>query len=188
MNAAPSSRLIAIFIACVPALTKAEEATKTPPQAAANPAPKSVRKPNEITARTAVYARIIIPVDKPAEGKQSVDPWIAKQLADQGKTHVAAASDWVRLNEPDGDKEYTTIWNGHLGDKPWGCPAWGQVSKRTPDGMVKVKLDGFLPVVPSVKGATLAAKPGSTAIAEIEKGLAYVALRIGPPEEVPAPK
>ncbi len=187
MNPAKLTVALAICMASVPILMKAEDAKRASTETTAKPAIASSEKSADRAANTSVYAKIIIPLDKPAEGKQAVEAWIAKELASRGKTHVTAASEWVRLGEPGADKDGTTIWNGVLGGKTWGCPAWGQVMKRTADGMVKVKLDGFLPVVPSVKGATLAAKPGSTAIAEIQKGMAYAALRIGPPDETPTP-
>ena len=180
MNPVILSALITMCVAIPPAAERAEVAPGKTPPARTKPANDDAEK---ATASTAVYAKIILPVEKAADGGHPVEPWIAKALTTRGKAHVRAVSGWVRLSEKGSDKENTTIWNGVLDDKQWGCPAWGQVIRRTADGSVKVKIDGFLPVVPAVKGGTLAAKPGSTAIAEVEHGRAYVALRIGPPEE-----
>ena len=180
MNPAILPVLIGMCIAYSPAVNAAEDAPPTIAQARTKPANDETEK---ATARTAVYAKIILPAEKPAEGGQPVEAWIAKVLAERGKAHVRAVSGWVRLSEKGGDKDCTTIWNGVLDDKQWGCPAWGQVIGRTADGNVQVKIDGFLPVVPEVKIGTLVAKPGSTAIAEVEHGRAYVALRVGLPDE-----
>lgn len=162
---------------------------------AANPAP-----------RQAVYAKVILPVDKPVTSEYPLEPWIEKDLATrgkadfaamsdwtdsrypqwvpntaEGKANFAAVSDWTRVDEKPAGAHPTMIWfGGQL-----ACPARARYGARTADGHLTIELSGFSPGDARGLGS-LPPKPGSRTVVEVTWGnrKCYVALHVGPP---PAP-
>lgn len=134
--------------------------------------------------RSAVYAKVLLPVKAPAEGDHpAVESWIAQKLRKRGATEFRAVTGWVRLADKSEDK--TDIWDATLDGEHYGCPVDGQVSERTADGRVRVTLSGWAPGSPRIKGNSLPAEIGFRTIAVVDTkrvdGVkSYVALMIAP--------
>jgi len=134
-----------------------------------------------------VYVKIILPTD-PVKGKTNqpvVESWIAEQLKKQGQSKFTAATEWVPLDA--NGEESTTVWDGNLDDKGWGCPVGGEIAKRA-DGRIKVRLDGWAPIPGVGVTVSLTDEPGSREIGAVERGktdqgLRYVAVLITPPRD-----
>ena len=120
----------------------------------------------EEAAREAVYAKVILPVDKPVTSEYPLEPWISEDLAARkkpdfaamsdwtdsrypqwvpntakGKANFAAVSDWTRVDEKPAGAQPTMIWfGGQL-----ACPAVARYGARTADGNLTIELSGFSP-------------------------------------------
>ena len=134
--------------------------------------------------RSAVYAKVLLPVKAPAEGNHpAVESWIARKLQKRGVKELRAVTGWVLLSEK--GEPSTDIWEATLDGKLSGCPVNGQVSERTTDGNVHITLSGWSPVGAKIRGNSLSADIGSRAIAIVDAGRvdgvkSYVALMIAP--------
>ena len=149
------------------------------------PAQLSFANDQPSSAKCAVYAKIILPVEPPRDGSHPiVESWISEKLHKRGKSDLRAVTQWVRLAEK-GEK-VTRVWNATVDGKSWGCPVAGRILERTKDGKVKLELLGWSPVGAEIKGQTLASEIGSRKIAVVDtgegddSGIAYVALFVGP--------
>ncbi len=153
---------------------------------------KERRELQEGTPRTAgspphdefiVYAKILLPGKAPAQGQQTVESWIAREIQKLGAPEIRAVTGWVRL--PKGEERSTTIWNGVLDGKGTGCIVDGHVGSSNADGNVRVTLSGWAPFPPTIEGDSLPAEIGSRRIAVVNTGRvdgvkSYVALMIAP--------
>jgi hypothetical protein len=168
MKNVPSSALL-LFLAVSPVASQ-DEARSVPGLRASE--------------RSAVYAKVLLPVKAPAEGDHpAVESWIARKLRKQGATEFRAVTGWVRLAEK--GEGSTRIWDATLDGELYGCPVRGQVSERSVDDRVQVTFSGWAPFPPSIKGNSLPAEIGSRTIAVVDTGRvdgvkSYVALLIAP--------
>src|SRR5215470_4377507 len=124
------TRLFLASIAVVSALAVvpyAVEAQKTTPKKGAPP------KANQ------VYVKIILPTDPATRDKDRpvVESWIAEQLKKRGQSKFTAVTAWVPLVVK--RFEATSVWDGRLDEKTWGCPVAGDIVERA-DGRIKVLL------------------------------------------------
>jgi len=84
MKNVPSSALL-LFLAVSPVASQ-DEARSVPGLRASE--------------RSAVYAKVLLPVKAPAEGDHpAVESWIARKLRKRGATEFRAVTGWVRLAE-----------------------------------------------------------------------------------------
>jgi hypothetical protein len=168
MKNVPSSALL-LFLAVSPVASQ-DEARSVPGLRASE--------------RSAVYAKVLLPVKAPAEGDHpAVESWIARKLRKQGATEFRAVTGWVRLSEK--GEGSTRIWDATLDGERYGCPVGGQVSERSVDDKVQVTLSGWAPFPPTIQGNSLPAEIGSRTIAVVDAGRidgvkSYVALLIAP--------
>jgi hypothetical protein len=172
-------RLFLASIAVVSAVAVVPYAVK------AQPTPKKGALPQS----NQVYVKIILPTDPATRDadRPVVESWIAEELKKRGQSKVTAATAWVPLAVK--GEAPTSVWNGGLDGKAWGCPVTGRIMERT-DGRIKVRLDGWIPVPYGVT-VSLNDEPGSREIAAVERiktdqRRPYVAVLVGPPSEQPA--
>jgi hypothetical protein len=151
-------------------------------------AQKPMPKKDDLPQANQVYVKIILPDPAPRDkDRPVVESWITEELKKRGQSKVTAATAWVPLAVK--GEESTSVWNGGLDGKAWGCPVAGRIMERA-DGRIKVRLDGWIPVPYGVT-VSLNDEPGSREIAAVERiktdqRRPYVAVLIGPPHEKPA--
>ena len=122
----------------------------------------------------AVYAKIIIPVDKRADSK--IEPWIVKGLKEQGLTAFESATDWVLITD-----QKTAVWDTRFRGKHLGCPVAGSFEES--NGRISVEMTGWSPVGAKISGNELNSHLGSRCIAVVDSGRAdkvkyFVALKV----------
>lgn len=160
--------------------------------------------------RQAVYAKVILPMDKPVTSEYPLEPWIAEDLAARkkadfaamsdwtdsrypqwvpntakGQANFAAVSDWTRVDEKPAGAHPTMIWfGGQL-----ACPARARYGARTADGNLTIELSGFSPGDARGQGS-LPPKLGSRTVVEVtwDNRKCYVALHVGRPADLDKPR
>ena len=149
-------------------------------------AQKPMPKKESLPKSNQVYVKIILPTDPPTGLKDRliVETWIASQLKERGQTKFTAATGWIPLVEK--CLEPTSLWDGRLGNKTWGCPVDVDITDRM-NGRIKIIFDGWRPVNTRLT-VSLQDEAGSQAIAPVEQfktdlGMPFVAVLIGPRPE-----
>ena len=143
-----------------------------------------------------VFVKVIVPVtaDSPKQEGPAVESWVAEQLKQMGEAEFFAVTDWVPVCDGmiSDDIVNNHVWDGLLKGKQRFCRVGGDIPERE-NGRLLVSVGGWTPAGGEAQ-IELADEPGSRAVGpvrlvvrnegkrmQIEEGLPYVAVIVGPP-------
>lgn len=146
-----------------------------------------------------VFVKVIVPVTSrtPRQDGPVVESWVAKQLELRGETEYFAVTNWVPVCDEllTDDIIDNDVWDGFLEGKHLYSQVAGDIPERK-NGRLLVKVTGWLCPAGGEANIRLLDEPGSRAVGsvrlysgrkgkrlQIEEGLPYVAVTIGPPPQ-----